>query len=72
MLEIFIFLQKYINLECKTQHAVNTHANTSNGIKISTFFGKKLGMMLYLSSAHLKSRCRVNRGKNAHGVITPA
>ena len=39
MLEIFIFLQKLINLERKTQYAVITHANTSNGIKIPTFFG---------------------------------
>ena len=35
MLEIFIFLQKEVNLERKTQHAVITHANTSNNdIKI--------------------------------------
>ena len=40
MLEIFTFLQKLINLEHKTQHAVFTHANTSDGIKIPTFFGK--------------------------------
>ena len=31
---------KVVNLECKTQHAVITHANTSNGIKIPTFFEK--------------------------------
>ena len=38
MLEIFIFLQtKSINLERKTQHAVITHANTSNGLKIYFF-----------------------------------
>ena len=43
MLEIFIYLQKQVNLERKTRHAVITHANTSNGIKISTFFWKKLG-----------------------------
>ena len=43
MLEIFIFLQKYVNLECKTWHVVITHVNTSNGIKIPTFFRKKLG-----------------------------
>ena len=53
MLEIFIFLQKYINVEFKTWHAVIAHANTSNGIKIPTFFGKSLGMMLNLSSAPL-------------------
>ena len=55
MLEIFIFLKSkliYI-VECKTQHAVITHANIANGIKISTFFEKKLGMVLYLSSASL-------------------
>ena len=40
MLIIFIFLQKKINLERKTQHAVITLANTSNGIKIPTFVGK--------------------------------
>ena len=51
MLEIFIFLQKEISLERKTQHAVITHASTSNGIKIPNFFGKSWGMMLYLSSA---------------------
>ena len=33
--EIFKFLQKKVNLEGKTQHAVITNANTSNGIKIS-------------------------------------
>ena len=54
MLEIFIFLQKYVNLEHKTQHAVITHANTSYGIKIRTFFGKSWGMMLNLSNAPLK------------------
>ena len=43
MLEIFLFFQKLINLYCKTQHAVITHANTSNGIKIPTFFWKKVG-----------------------------
>ena len=42
-------------LERKTQHAVITHANTSNGMKIQTFFGKSLGMMLNLSSAPFKS-----------------
>ena len=48
ILEMFIFLQKLINLESKTQHAVTTHDNTSNGMKIPTFFWKKLGggMML--------------------------
>ena len=35
-------------LECETQLAVITHANTSNGIKIQTFFGKSWGMMLNL------------------------
>ena len=39
MLEIFIFQKKVIS-ERKTQHAVNTHANTSNGIKIPTFLEK--------------------------------
>ena len=53
MLEIFIFLQKLINLERKTHHAAITHANTSNGIKIPTFWGEKLGMMLHLSTAPL-------------------
>ena len=43
MLEIFIFLQKELNLECKTLRAVITDANTSNGIKIPTFFGKQMG-----------------------------
>ena len=41
MLEIFIFLQKVINLVCKTQHAVITHANTSKGIKIPTVYSKR-------------------------------
>ena len=54
MLEIFIYLQKEVNLERKTQHTVFTHANTSNGIKIPTFFGKSWGMMLNLSNAPLK------------------
>ena len=53
MLQIFIFLQKSVSLEYKTQHAVISHANTSNGIKIPTFFGKSWGMMLYLSNAPL-------------------
>ena len=39
MLEIFIFLQ----LERKTRHAVFTHANTSNGMKIPTFLEKSWG-----------------------------
>ena len=30
--------QAVANLESKTQHVVITHANTSNGIKIPTFF----------------------------------
>ena len=37
MLELFIFLQKSVSLERKSQHAVITHYNTSNGIKIPTF-----------------------------------
>ena len=53
MLETFIFLQKYVNLERKTQHAVITHVNTSNGIKISTFWGKSWWVMLFLSNAPL-------------------
>ena len=52
MVEIFIFLKNLVNPE-KTQHAVITHANTSTGIKIPTFFGKSWGMMLYLSNASL-------------------
>ena len=40
-----------INLERWTQHTVNTHANTSNGIKILTFLGKVAGWCWYLSSA---------------------
>ena len=43
-----------MNLESKTQHAVITQANTANGIKIPTFFGKSWGMMLYVSSIPLK------------------
>ena len=42
MLEIFIYLQKYVNLERKTQHAVITHANISNGTKPQLFW-KKFG-----------------------------
>ena len=52
MLEIFIYLQKQVNLERKTRHAVITHANTSNGINLN-FFGKSWGMMLNLSNAPL-------------------
>ena len=51
MIEIYIFLQKQVNLERKTQHTVITHTNTSSGIKIPTFSEKSLGMMLYLFSA---------------------
>ena len=40
---IHISSKVQVNLECKTQHAVITHANTSNSIKIPTFFWKKLG-----------------------------
>ena len=43
MLEIFLFLLRSVSLERKTQHAIVTHANTSNGIKIPNFGGKKLG-----------------------------
>ena len=43
MLEILIFCQKWVPLEHKSQHAVITHAKTSNDIKIPTFFRKKLG-----------------------------
>ena len=32
-----------INLEHKTQHAVITHANSSNWYKNPNFFGKKFG-----------------------------
>ena len=53
MLEIFIFLQKSVSLERKTWHAVITHANTSNDIKIPTFLEKSWGMMLNLSNASL-------------------
>ena len=56
MPEIFIFLQKYVNLEGKTQHVVITHANTSNGIKIPIFLGKSWGMMLHLSSTPLTQK----------------
>ena len=38
MLEIFIFLQKSVNLERETRHAVFNHANTSSDIKIPTFW----------------------------------
>ena len=38
MLEIFDFFKSKVNLESKTQHVVITHANTSNGVKIPTFF----------------------------------
>ena len=51
MLEIFIFLQKKINLARNTQHAVITHVNTE-WYKNPNFFQKKKkswGMMLYLS-----------------------
>ena len=52
MPEILIFLQQFVNLEGKTQHAV-TYANTSNGIKIPTFFEKVGGMMLHFCSVPL-------------------
>ena len=58
MLEILVFLQKLVYLEHETQHIVITYANTSNDIKIPTFFGKKMGMMLYMSNAPL----RISRG----------
>ena len=38
MLEIFIFLQELVKQVGKNQYAVITNANTSDGIKISTFF----------------------------------
>ena len=63
MLEIFIFLHKKVNLERKTQHPVITHANTSNGIKIPTFFEKNWGMMLYLSNATLIRPMLLHDGK---------
>ena len=40
MLKIFIVLQKELKREGKNQHAVITNANTSTGIKISTFLEK--------------------------------
>ena len=40
MPEIFIFHQKQVNSERKTQPGVDTHGNTSDGIKLLTFFGK--------------------------------
>ena len=43
MLEVFIFLQKQVNVERKTQHAVITYGNTYNDIKIQTFFRKSWG-----------------------------
>ena len=43
-----------VSLECETQHGVINHANISNGTKITTFFGKSWGMMLYLSNAPLR------------------
>ena len=49
----FHISSKQINLEHETQHAVITYANTSNGIKISTFLEKSWGMMLYLYSVPL-------------------
>ena len=54
MLEIFIF-QKEISLERKTQHVVITHANTSNGVKIPTFFWKKLDNDVILVQCPFKS-----------------
>ena len=35
------------------EHVVITHANTSDDIKMGTFYGKSWGMMLYLSNAPL-------------------
>ena len=52
MLCIHIF-SKSVSLEHKTQHAVITHTNTSNGAKIPTFLGKSWGM-LYLPNAPLR------------------
>ena len=58
MLEKFIFLQKLVSLAHKTQHAVITHANTSLTClmiwKSQLLFGKRWGMMLFLSNAPLK------------------
>ena len=48
-----IFLQKSVNLERKTQHAVITYTNTTNGMRIPTFWKRVGEMMLYLSNASL-------------------
>ena len=50
MLEIFIFLQKLVNLERKTQHAVITHANM---VWKSQLFFEKVGDDVTLSSGPL-------------------
>ena len=52
-------------------HAVITHDNTSNGIKISTFLEKVGGMMLYLSSAPLKFQVNLSYIKQDQDVIIP-
>ena len=56
MLEIFTFLQKYVDLEYETQYAAITHTNTFNDIKIQTFLGKSWGMMLNFSNAPLSTK----------------
>ena len=58
MLEIFIFLQKKINLARNTQHAVITHVNTE-WYKNPNFFQKKkkkLGDDVILVSAPLRHK----------------
>ena len=45
----------FFSIKHKTQHAVITHANTSNnGIKIPTFLGKKYGDDVILVQCPLK------------------
>ena len=48
-----------MKLEHKNQHAVFIHANTSDGIKIPTFFWKKLGMMFILVQCPFNAWCIV-------------
>ena len=59
---VHIFLQKLVHLECKIQHAVITHANTSNDIKIPTFFcWKSWGNDVILVQCPFKNALSLNK-----------
>ena len=59
------FFKKSVNSEHKTQHTVITHANTFNGIKIPTFFWKKLGDQKKVGGDVILVQCPFNW----HGIL---